>query len=140
MKTDLLGDQRIDSLDLLHPICRRDFAALADELLTAFHHGQVEVAFHVFETYRTPMRQEWLARQGAKVTRAGAWSSAHQYGLAVDFVPKITGKWNWDDVPESAWGFLHETAAQYGLMSPIKWDKVHIEHQRFGWIKSDLSI
>jgi peptidoglycan LD-endopeptidase CwlK len=36
------------------------------------------------EGYRSPERQNELAQMGANVTRAGAWQSYHQYGLAAD--------------------------------------------------------
>lgn len=38
----------------------------------------------LLEGYRSPQRQEQLASFGGKLTRAGAWESYHQYGLAAD--------------------------------------------------------
>ena len=38
----------------------------------------------LLEGYRSPQRQEQLASFGSQLTRAGAWESYHQYGLAAD--------------------------------------------------------
>jgi peptidoglycan LD-endopeptidase CwlK len=38
----------------------------------------------LLEGYRSPQRQEQLASFGTQLTRAGAWESYHQYGLAAD--------------------------------------------------------
>ena len=51
--------------------------------------------FELFTTHRTPDKQHDLFMRGG-VTRADAWQSAHQYGLAADFVRKIDGQWSWD--------------------------------------------
>ncbi|WP_179758965.1 glycosyl hydrolase 108 family protein [Hoeflea halophila] len=54
------------------------------------------------------------------MTWVGPWGSIHQYGLAVDFVLKINGKWSWDDRgPEAAyWTRMHELALENG-MTPL---------------------
>jgi peptidoglycan L-alanyl-D-glutamate endopeptidase CwlK len=38
----------------------------------------------LLEGYRSPERQAQLAAQGSRVTRAGAFESYHQFGLAAD--------------------------------------------------------
>ena len=54
-----------------------------------------------FECWRSPERQAYLyeqgrTREGAVVTKATAWGSAHALGLACDIAAKIGGKWSWD--------------------------------------------
>lgn len=57
---------------------------------------------NIFETYRTPTRQNELYAQGRTapgsiVTSAQAWASWHQYGLACDIaVRSDDGLWSWD--------------------------------------------
>jgi peptidoglycan L-alanyl-D-glutamate endopeptidase CwlK len=46
----------------------------------------------LIEGYRSPQRQELLARRGAHVTNAGAYQSYHQYGLAADSAFYRAGK------------------------------------------------
>jgi|SRR5579862_3518884 len=86
---------RRSDLSALHPVMRS--AAL--EVLR--QSDQEELEFRLFESLRSPVRQNWLYQQGrmvpntAIVTRARAWESYHQYGLAADFVLFIDGKWSW---------------------------------------------
>lgn len=113
--------KRYDDLALVHPKCRDRFEALADNLVRA------KLPFRVFETYRSPIRQNFLRSQEPAVTKAFAWESAHQYGLAVDFVGFIDGMWSWDaGLP---WGSLARLAQQYNLVAPVTWDKGHVEAQ-----------
>ena len=46
----------------------------------------------LLEGYRSPERQALLAERGANVTRAGAYQSKHQYGLAADMAFLREGK------------------------------------------------
>lgn len=88
-----------------------------------------------FETYRTPMRQNWLMQE--KRTKAPPFCSAHQYGLAVDIVPCIAGNkpdffpekpvWTWG-VEDEEWKFMRDAAISVGLCTPLDWDKPHVEH------------
>jgi hypothetical protein len=55
----------------------------------------------IFEGWRSPQRQDWLYAQGRTasgkiVTKARAWQSWHQFGLAVDLAYFEGGKWSWD--------------------------------------------
>lgn len=116
------------SLDDLHPAAREQFKQLAAWLESEYRAGRVKVLFRPFETYRSPVRQlELLAR---KTTKAGPWQSAHQYGLAVDFVPY---PWSWSDGDH--WKFLANGAKRFDLTAPIKWDLPHIEHPDFRQIR-----
>jgi len=86
-----------------------------------------------FEGYRSPMRQNYLFF-GTKATKARAWKSGHQYGMAVDFAGLrvedgliIPNSWTWD-VSEILWRDLKHVAAMHGLDVPIQWDRGHVIH------------
>lgn len=115
------------SLQYLHPIAVRQFQELADDLAKAHEAGATKTLFVPFESYRSPMRQDELYRQKPPVTKARAWYSAHQYGLAVDFVAFDDEPWGDDH----DWEFLKARAEAHGLTVPIKWDRVHVEHPKF---------
>jgi hypothetical protein len=59
------------------------------ELLVSNH-----MPFEVFETWRSVKRQGWLFdHRHSKVLH-----SRHQDGMACDFVHRINGRWDWDDI------------------------------------------
>jgi peptidoglycan L-alanyl-D-glutamate endopeptidase CwlK len=64
---------------LLHP-------EYSQRLLLAFKIMQEKYGYQMalLEGYRSPARQDVLARMGSQVTNARAWQSWHQYGLAAD--------------------------------------------------------
>lgn len=74
----------------------------ADRVAKAVAHCyQLGYPVEVFEGYRSPERQDWLyaqgrTRDGKVVTKARAWESWHQFGLACDIALLINGKWSWD--------------------------------------------
>ena len=78
--------------------------------------------FHLFMTHRSPQRQHELFMQGG-VTRADAWQSAHQCGLAADFARQIDGKWSWD----GDFSIVKSVAEKYGCLVPMSWDAGHVE-------------
>jgi len=58
------------------------------------------IPLRFFETYRFRERQQYLydqgrGRSGKIITNAQPGFSYHNYGLAVDFVMWINGKWDW---------------------------------------------
>lgn len=116
---------RRSDLGALHPIARDAFERLAAEL-------EATTIFRVFETYRSPEDQQKALARG--VSKAKPWQSAHQYGLAVDFVPYGADGWTWE-VPVAMWLQLATRAPRYGLICPIKWDKPHVEHPAFGAVR-----
>jgi len=119
-------DQRTeDIIRNLHPRCMQKFRKLAEYLKRAHEEGDTRFEFRPFEGLRTPIKQEELFRQRPPVTHVGAWHSAHQYGLAVDFVPYNGSSWSWAETNE--WQFLADAAHQCGLRRPFLWDKAHIE-------------
>lgn len=106
----------------LHPACREKFVKLAIYLEDKA--DEIGVLFRPFEGYRSPERQEFVFKNGT--SKAHAWYSAHQYGLAVDFVPVINGVWNWS-VSRQSWDALKKAAEAHGLFVPISWDSPHVE-------------
>jgi hypothetical protein len=115
---------RYDDIQLLAPCARSDFARLCDAL--------APTPFRPFETFRDPARQLDLLEQGT--TKAGAFESPHQFGLAVDFVPYIDGNWTWQAPPE-LWDELAHHATVCGLLTPIAWDRPHVEHPVWGRVR-----
>ena len=111
--------ERTDDIELLRPEFRQTLRLLADRLAAA---GS---PLRVFETYRHPARQWYLYNQ--KASKAQAWQSAHQYGLAADFAGHINDHWTWD-LPERVWQQLTEMANDVKLARPITWDLGHIQH------------
>lgn len=112
------------SYDLLHPKVRQSFQILEIRLQEGHSGGFTKTLFKPFEGYRTPQHQ--LAAKVRGVSKAGPWESAHNYGLAVDFVPWVDGKWSWDG--DHDWDFLRDCATNRGLLNNISWDRPHVEH------------
>lgn len=131
LSSQFLGDpsKRCPEMTYLHPKAIAQFMRLEENLKQAFVAHRCARLILPFETYRTPSRQEWLLVH-TQSTKAPPWSSSHQYGLAVDFVPYVEGQWSWQEQPE-IWKFLAEEAARVGLRVPYAWDKVHVEHPLF---------
>lgn len=119
-------------IDELSPETRVAFAILAERLAVGYETGVTKTCFKLFETYRSPERQDYLFRV-AKTTKAGPWQSPHQHGMAADFVPFVDGKWSWD--LDHDWEFLRMTAEKLQLVRPLKWDLAHIEHRRWSELK-----
>lgn len=128
----------ISGFERLHP----EFAGkvvLLDQFLTkSYKTGVTKTLFKIYETFRYNERQDHLFRKG--MTKARAGQSAHNYGLAVDFVPYVQATdafarekgvsgWNWDQSHD--WDFLKKAAVKFGLEAPIKWDRAHV--QLPGW-------
>jgi peptidoglycan LD-endopeptidase CwlK len=119
-------------LSLLHPAFRAAVAAVLGELQGA------GIPFELFEGFRYPDRQAWLyaqgrTRPGAVVTKAAAWSSYHQYGLAADFVlrfddpatPRHAMEWSWRG-ERAWWERLHEVGCAHGL-EPLRFELPHLQ-------------
>lgn len=123
----------------LHPAARQPFQLLELRLEDGFRAGHTKTWFRPFEGYRTPLRQEHLLNV-EKTTKAGAWQSAHNYGLAVDFVPwdPETQKWSWDQAHD--WDYLDSQVRNRPVLSrPIQWDRPHVEHQIWTMIKRQVA-
>lgn len=119
----------------LHAEVRGVFSALAEDLALAYQADKTEFLLEPFEGLRSPDRQAHLLTEGT--TKVGPWKSAHQYGLAVDFVPRriiayddgtTRRDWYWPPIEHDDWQALAELAAHHGLTTPIQWDPGHVEH------------
>lgn len=120
------ADVRYSGWDLCHPICVKAFRSLESDLKGASVRGDIPFEFRAFETYRTPQRQQLVLDAGT--SRARMFQSAHQLGMAVDFVPWTDAKkWHWD-VEMHWWSVLKGKAIAHGLDVPLSWDKAHVEH------------
>lgn len=129
-------------IGLLHPRCLDKFSNLARVLSDGYARGVTKTRFLPFETYRTPQRQHWLSTHQGKVTKAGQFQSAHQFGLACDFVPYVNigsqGVWSWD--LEHDWAYLRAQAEEAGLDNDISWDRPHVEDPIWKKIRWDLKV
>jgi peptidoglycan L-alanyl-D-glutamate endopeptidase CwlK len=90
-----------------------------------------DIPLAVYETYRTPERQDYLFAQGRThpgkiVTYARSWESFHQYGLAVDMAFKVNGQWTWDEPRKGMWEDYHRIARKFHLM-PLNFETPHIQ-------------
>lgn len=119
---------RCSELDLLHPVVRTAIEKVMRQL------EEEKIPFRIFETYRSPERQQSLYDQcrtapGRRVTKASPWTSYHQYGLAVDVVLYVDGKWSWDasGSHKRHWERLHEVARANG-MEPLSWELPHLQY------------
>ncbi len=80
----------------------------------------------VFETYRSPERQDLLYNQIPKVTEAKAWHSWHQYGLAVDMVFGGPGKWSWNGPYDKVADIFHDEGLRWiGVKDPGHFEYDH---------------
>lgn len=130
-----------NDITLLHPKMRGPVKRLADYLIDSYETGRTKTRFEIFETFRSPLRQAYLAEKGA--SKAGPFESAHQFGLACDFVAYLSqaeasafgakAGWSWDDAHD--WDYLKKAADLHGLGVPILWDRVHVEHPYFRTMK-----
>lgn len=138
---------RIDSIEFLAPKMIPLVRSLAKELAAGYETGRTQTLFKVFETFRAPDRQAALLSE--RTSKAGPWQSAHQFGLAVDFVPWTNSSmaddwaergiglpvgWNWH--PANDYRFLAARAEEVGLTTPIKWDPCHVQHPSFGALRT----
>jgi peptidoglycan L-alanyl-D-glutamate endopeptidase CwlK len=119
--------QRNSDLNLLHPLFRETILKVIDQL------NLENLPFEIFEAYRWPERQAELFNQGRTtpgsiVTYATAWKSYHQYGLAVDLVLKINGKWSWDNSGKLKimWDRMHSIGLENGLQF-LKFETPHLQ-------------
>lgn len=123
---------RVAALDLLEPSMRSRVLQLLAAARVAGHE------LMVYETYRSPGRQEALFERGAtKLHTVGV----HAYGLACDLVKWVDGEPSW----KGDFSFLGTLAKTFGLIWGGDWgrpgerhsfvDAVHVqrirvEHQR----------
>lgn len=73
----------IDRIQLAHPKIRQQLLEQYKEINNQL---PVDVRLRFAYVYRTPEEQRKLFQQRPKVTRADAWQSIHNYGIAFDIV------------------------------------------------------
>lgn len=136
-----MADRIFNDLSLLHPKFSGIASRLAQSLNVGYKTGETKTYYKVFETFRDPWRQKDLLAKGT--TKAGPYQSAHQLGLAIDFVPYIDATqalkiadilgervlpgWSWWSGHD--WDYLTKKAKALGL-STIEWDRPHVQHPR----------
>jgi len=110
----------------LHPDVKARFLSL--------HRAAAFPQFNLmpFETLRSPARQRELLNRQPPVTKVPAWESAHQYGLAVDYVHYDGNTWSWNAVSAEQWQRFHTLLDEHGLAAPISWDPGHVQPKE-GW-------
>lgn len=109
-----------------HPVARDKFRAFFTEVSRTPGLSFVRP----FCILRTPAAQAEALKAGN--SKVGPWRSVHQYGCAIDFVPFMGGKWEWD---WDGWDRLHRLGERFGVHAPISWDKPHFVP--IGW-RTDL--
>lgn len=127
-------DRRAD-LDLLRPSFRGSLAGLVADL------ARMSIPLRVFETIRSPDRQEALYQvgrdpsavgYGRTVTRARAYQSAHQFGLGTDMVFVVDGAWTWDEPETGMWDAYKRLARAAGLET-LSFERPHVQAAGFNW-------
>lgn len=91
---------------------------------------------YFFEGYRSPQRQGYLfeqgrSREGKIITKARAWHSWHQYGVAADLCFKHNGQWAWHK--DDPWDKVHQVMHDFGFET-LSWEKAHVQ-----WV-GDMTI
>ncbi len=114
------------SFDLLAPVARTAFLGLDAYL-------RRETRFRCFETYRDPAAQ--AVAFAAKTSKAAPFESAHQFGLAADFVVWRNKQWHWPATDDPEWDALRRAAHDFGLINGISWDRPHVEHPSWAGVR-----
>ena len=91
----------------------------------------------LFETYRSPARQNILFSQGREspgqiVTHTRGWHSWHQYGVAADIALFREDRWSWDFDPERLSKFFVNEWVHWGGPSDgphYQWSKLPKLHE-----------
>ena len=131
-------------LQTLHPKFARRASVLYENLALMHEAGRLQFRLEVFEGFRHFSRQQGLVAEG--VSKAGVWQSAHNFGLAADFVPYLDAEearmlgrpagWYWPKITDETWKILHEQAAIAGVAHPFSWDGPHIQLLNFDEMRS----
>ena len=120
---------RFSHMTLLDPEFRPRLQRLLDEVEGA------ELKLRLFETIRSPGRQSSLYGRGRNpmapdfgrtVTKARAYGSLHQYGLAADLVFFVDGEWTWEQPLPGDWDVFHGIARNCGLET-LSFEKPHVQ-------------
>jgi peptidoglycan L-alanyl-D-glutamate endopeptidase CwlK len=104
---------------------RAPFRARAEAWAQACEQSGLDIL--IYCTLRSLDEQQALYAQGRTapgriVTYARAGSSAHNFGLALDFVPLVGGKAEWR-APSPRWEQAIQIAEAFGMESASKWQR-----------------
>lgn len=119
---------------------RPSFRTLVEAWLADVHAVGLDVLITC--TLRNGTEQELLYAKGrtapgAIVTNAKAGQSAHNYGLAIDFVVMDHGKPDWSGTSE-AWNACTEIAKKHGLESLRPMESAHLQHPKWKLLKDQV--
>jgi peptidoglycan LD-endopeptidase CwlK len=112
---------------ILHPVIRYVIPSLNVRL------EQAGIPLQCYEAGRSPFRQAELyavgrgtGTPGKHVTRARAWESYHQFGLAVDYVFFVDNAWTWNEPEAGMWKQYQDIGATLGLRA-LSFEIPHLE-------------
>ncbi len=106
---------RVDDPSLLEPVTRK----LVESAVSTAKQMGIEVM--IYETYRSPYRQQELFAQGATKLRT---VGVHHYGLACDIVRVVGGEPCW----KGDFSFLGQLAHSSGLIWGGDWGAPDLKH------------
>lgn len=114
----------IADLQALHP-------AFRDKVIELIRQCSLKgITVAVVETFRTHAKQTEYKTMGGKYTNSAGGRSKHQYGLAVDVVPMVNGKPQWDN--QVLWKKVGVIGETLGLRWGGRWKKPY-DPAHFEW-------
>ncbi len=113
----------IADIKALHP-------AFRDKVIELIRQCSLKgITVAVVETFRTHAKQNEYKTMGGKYTNSAGGRSKHQYGLAIDIVPMVNGKPQWDN--QALWRRVGVIGENLGLRWGGRWkrpyDPAHFE-------------
>jgi hypothetical protein len=108
--------KRVSDMALLEPVTRAAVATIVEDARL------MGIDLMVFETYRSPARQQELFNQGASKLRV---VGVHHYGLACDIVKVIADEPSW----KGDFSFLGQLAREQGLIWGGDWGDPSVPHK-----------
>lgn len=122
-------------MESLYPAFRERLASFMKEL------QRHDSRFLIFETVRSPGAQDELyvrgrvpgrSDWGRYATRARAYQSAHQFGMAADVWPHDDGHWEWISAQDPRWAPVASLAKDHELET-LSWERPHVQLAGFDW-------
>jgi hypothetical protein len=107
--------KRVSDMELLEPVTRAAISNIVEDARA------LGIDLMVFETYRSPARQQQLFNQGASKLRV---VGVHHYGLACDLVKVVSDEPSW----KGDFSFLGRLAHEHGLIWGGDWGDPTVSH------------